>query len=332
MSQNISAAVLLQPTDHALAAPDSQTWGWIYTDFFGLKSPPFSLLPDRNFFYCHASAQETLNTLYYSLCSDESIIKVTGAPGIGKTVLCNTFFSALDAHFIVLKIVNPNIDSDIFLKAILDEFSLPYPMAINAHQLVKYLESFLLELHKKRQCRVVVYVDEAHQLPEQTLEIIRILSNLQTQDKNLLQFVLVGQPALDNKLKGKNIVPLRQRISFSGRLIALTRAEAKEYVLFRFARAGLAHQHIFTRKALKLLHWGSAGLPRLINIIGHKSMLIAYGEGKQTITDRHVIVAIKDTESTRDRCLRRTIIRHSLSYLACGIAILIFIHYIESML
>ncbi len=332
MSQNISAAVLLQPMDQALTTPDSQTWGWIYTDFFGLSLPPFSLLPDRNFFYCHASAQETLNTLYYSLCSGESIIKVTGEIGIGKTVLCNTFFSALDEHFIVLKIINPNIDAEIFLKAILDEFSLPYPMNINAHQLVKYVESFLLELHNKRQCRVVVYVDEAHQLPEQSLEIIRILSNLQTQDKNLLQFVLVGQPALDNKLKGKNIVPLRQRISFSGRLIALTRTEVKEYVSFRFARAGLDKKQMFTKKALKLLHWGSAGLPRLINIIGHKSMLIAYGEGKRIITDRHVIVAIKDTESTRHRCLKRAIFCHSLSCLAGVIAILLCFQYVELIL
>lgn len=272
----------------------------MYRAHFSLTASPFSITPDTNFFFSHASCQEALNTLLVAVRSGEGFMKVVGEVGTGKTLLCRKFLSALEnEEFVTAYIPNPYLEPMTLLLAVADELGVKYEASVNQHQLLKLLTQFLIDTHAQGK-RVVLCLDEAQAMPIETLEALRLLSNLETETSKLLQVVLFGQPELDANLADPGIRQLRQRIVFSCHLGELGLSDLEFYLMHRLGIAGYRGPRLFSREAVKLMYRASKGVPRLINILAHKSMLAAYGEGGRYITDKYVKLAIADTESARN--------------------------------
>ncbi len=271
----------------------------MYTTHFGLAELPFTITPDTSFFFSHSSYQDALNTLLVAARSGEGFIKVVGEVGTGKTLLCRKFLAVLEAEaFVTAYIPNPYVEPMTLLLAVADELGVAYEPSMHQHQLLKLLAQFLIDTHAGGK-RVVLCLDEAQAMPTETLEALRLLSNLETERSKLLQVVLFGQPELNERLNDPAIRQLNQRIGFSCTLGALNHADVEYYMAHRLGKAGYRGARLFSRDAVRSLHRASLGIPRVINILAHKAMMVGYGEGARYITDRYVKLAIQDTESAR---------------------------------
>jgi len=266
----------------------------MYLQHFGLREPPFGITPDTSFFYACASSQQALNTLVVAVANGEGFIKITGEVGTGKTLLCRKFLATLDDAWISAYIPNPNLEPRSLLLALADEIGVTLQEDLDQHRLIKALNHALLDLarHKKR---VVACLDETQAMPVETLETLRLLTNLETEKRKLVQVVLFGQPELDQKLAQDSVRQLRQRITFQHRLGTLTPSETGNYLAHRLSVAGRKEGSVFTRPAVRAIHAASKGTPRLINILANKSMMLAFGEGSRTVRWHHVRAAISDT-------------------------------------
>lgn len=278
----------------------------MYHEHFGLREAPFTITPDTSFFFAHSSHQEALNTLMVAVRSGEGFMKVVGEVGTGKTILCRKFLDALERdHFISAYIPNPYVGPNTLLLAVADELSIPYPERVTQHQLLKLLTKFLLDGYAQNK-RVVLCLDEAQAMPVETLEALRLLTNLETERRKLLQVVLFGQPELDARLNNRAIRQLKQRITFSCRLQPLAFEDVDFYIAHRLAIAGYRGPRLFAEDAVKRLFRVSRGVPRLINVLSHKALMAAFGEGEHGVTERHVRLAAADTESVRSGAWRRS--------------------------
>lgn len=266
----------------------------MYTAHFGLSEVPFSLTPDTSYFFSFNSYQEALNTLLIAARNGEGFIKITGEVGTGKTLLCRKFMAMLDADFVTAYIPNPLLEPRSLMLALADELACPVERGIEQHQLIKAINFKLLELAREGK-RVLLCIDEAQALPLETLEALRLLSNLETEKRKLLQIVLFGQPELDRKLARNEIRQLTQRISFHYQLQALTANEIEIYVAHRLKVAGYSGPALFGSAALTMLRMASGGIPRVVNVLAHKALMLSFGEGRQRVSVRHVILAAKDT-------------------------------------
>jgi MSHA biogenesis protein MshM len=278
---------------------------WGYTRHFGLREAPFTNTPDSRFFFAHDSCQIALNTLMVATRSGEGFIKITGEVGTGKTLLCRKFLGVLDENFITAYIPNPYLEPMTLLLAIADELGISYPEHVNQHQLLKAFTNFLIETYAQYRGTVVLCLDEAHAMPTETLEVLRLLSNLETPRRKLMQLVLFGQPELDRHLEQSSIRQLKQRISFSASLGAMTRSNLEDYIQHRLRIAGYLGPRLFSTQAVRRLYKASRGIPRLINILAHKALLAAFGEGARYVNGRHVRLAVADTESLHTPAARR---------------------------
>ena len=272
----------------------------MYASHFGLTELPFSITPDTSFFYGHSSYQDALNTLLVSVRSGEGFIKVVGEVGTGKTLLCRKLLASLEEDFVTAYIPNPYLEPMTLLLAVADELGVAYGGQANQHHLLKSITSFLVDVHARGR-RVVLCLDEAQAMPIETLEALRLLSNLETERRKLLQVVLFGQPELDARLDDPSIRQLRQRISFSCNLGAMSVEDVEYYVAHRLGVAGYRGPRLFSREAVHTLHRASRGIPRLVNVLAHKAMIAAFGEGVHLVGMRYVKEAVADTESTRLR-------------------------------
>lgn len=271
----------------------------MYEEHFGLKELPFTITPDTSFFFSRSSHQDALNTLLIAARSGEGFIKVVGEVGTGKTLLCRKFLAALDhKEFLTAYIPNPYLDPMGLLLAIADEFRIRYPQYVSQHQLLKLINRFLLEAYAQKK-RVIVCLDESQAMPLDTLESLRLLSNLETERRKLMQVVLFGQPELDVRLAQPSIRQLKQRIAFTCELLPLTLDETEYYIAYRLQVAGCRQPRLFSRESVRRLFRASRGIPRLVNILTHKSLLAAFGEGAHKVSEKHVRLAIADTESIR---------------------------------
>jgi len=272
----------------------------MYIKHFGLDELPFSITPDTSFLFAHSSYRDALNTLLVAARSGEGFIKVTGEVGTGKTLLCRKFLDALavDRNFVTAYIPNPYLEPITLLLALADELRIDYEPSLNQHQLLKLLTKFLVDTYADRK-RVILCLDEAQALPLETLEALRLLTNLETGKRKLLQVVLFGQPELDVRLNQESIRQLKQRISFSCALVPLSFDDVDYYLAHRLSIAGYRGARLFSSRAVKRLFKLSHGVPRLINILAHKSLMAAFGEGASTVEIHHVQLAARDTESTR---------------------------------
>ena len=272
----------------------------MYKIHFALRERPFGITPDTSFAYACNTHQEALNTLLVAVKNGEGFIKITGEVGTGKTLLCRRFLATLDQNHVSAYIPNPYLEPRTLLFALVEELGVALHRGTDQHQLMKELTRLLLNFARQGKL-VVLCLDEAQAMPVETMEALRLLTNLETEKRKLIQVVLFGQPELDQKLEHQSIRQLRQRITFQYRLKALGRDEVDEYISHRLRVAGYRGNRLFTRPATDLVHRFSGGVPRLINIMAHKAMLLAYGEGVQRVLPDHVRKAAADTPVPRVR-------------------------------
>lgn len=266
----------------------------MYLAHFGLTQVPFGITPDTEFIYPSNSHQEGLNLLHFALASGEGFIKIVGEIGTGKTVLCRNFLAELGPEWKAAYLPNPQMEPRAFLREVADDLGTADGEPDAAH-VVKRLNRRLLDLARAGK-KVVLCIDEAQTMPRLTLESLRLLSNLETEKRKLLHIVLFGQPELDEMLEAHSARQLRQRIVFQHQLSRLEADEIANYVELRLRIAGHSGDPIFAAAAVKALHQHAAGTPRLLNILAHKALLAAFGEGQPQVAARHVKSAAKDTE------------------------------------
>jgi MSHA biogenesis protein MshM len=270
----------------------------MYRAHFGLREPPFGITPDTSFAFSCASHQEALNTLLVAIANGEGFIKISGEVGTGKTLLCRRFLATLDERFVSAYIPNPYLDPRAMMLALAEELRVPVPAGADQHQILKQLNHALLDYARENR-RVVVCLDEAQAMPIETLEALRLLSNLETEKRKLLQVVLFGQPELDDKLAQESVRQLRQRITFQYHLAVLSRQELEYYLAHRLRVAGHVGTPLFAPRAVAMIYRATRGVPRLVNIVSHKCLLVVYGEGGNTVLPRHVRMAAQDTPAAR---------------------------------
>lgn len=270
----------------------------MYCEFFQLNTLPFSLTPNPSFFCQLKGHQEALETLEFCIKGGEGFIKIIGEVGAGKTLLCRKLLEKLDDGYITAYIPNPDLSPIELRKAFARELGLDPIQWQDQHELLTAINRHLIDLHASGK-KVVLLIDEAQALSDEGLETVRLLTNLETENSKLLQVVLFGQPELDERLNKPNLRQLKQRITFSYNLPLLSRDELDTYLYHRLSIAGSKQGNIFTKKARNKLYRASKGIPRLVNILSHKALLVAYGQGQRKISHKAVKIAVRDTEAVK---------------------------------
>ena len=269
----------------------------MYLTHFGLQEAPFSLTPNTGFYYGLPPHEEALQVLNWALAQGEGFIKVTGEVGTGKTLLCRKLLSELGSEARPVRLAwlpNPHLTPAELRIALALELGLAVRDQSEL-DLTDRIHRHLISLHQQGS-RVVVLIDEAQALPDETLEAIRLFGNLETESSKLLQIVLFGQPELDARLAKPHLRQLRQRIGFSYCLRPLRFDETRAYLEHRLQVSGYRGAPLFAGRAMRLLWRASRGIPRLINILAQKCLMLAYGQGARQIDSRLVRLAIRDTE------------------------------------
>jgi len=270
----------------------------MYLEHFGLKEPPFKITPVTEFFYSGANRGEMLNALIYAVSHSEGIIKVSGEVGCGKTMLCRMLLERLPTNIKAIYLANPSLTRDELLYAVADGLELDIE-GQRVSVLIQNLQDNLVARHNRgEQC--VVLVDEAHAMPSETLEELRLLYNLQIDKQKLIQIVLFGQPELNNKLEQNNMRQLKDRIVHHFNMQPISKKVIESYLMFRMRKAGYGGPDIFSSPAVSLISKASNGLMRRVNILADKSLLAAFVENTHRIESRHVLAAIRDSELTPD--------------------------------
>jgi MSHA biogenesis protein MshM len=266
----------------------------MYLEHFGLTEPPFRITPVTVFFFSGANRGEILDALIYSIAEVEGIIKVSGEVGSGKTMLCRMLLEKLPKHIEAIYLANPSLSREEMLYAIADGLGLN----IEGERVGIIMQNIQNKLEEKARegKRIVVLVDEAHAMPPDTLEELRLLYNLQVGNAKLLQIVLFGQPELNVKLDQPNMRQLKDRIAHHFHMQPLSRNILENYLMFRMRAAGYHGPNIFSPGAIKLIAGASNGLMRRVNILADKSLLAAFVEDTHNIEARHVQAAMRDSE------------------------------------
>lgn len=270
----------------------------LYLRHFGLQQPPFSLTPNTAFYVDLPQHHEALEVLTTALNVGEGFIKVTGEVGTGKTMLCRKLMNEAAQDWVIAYIPDPYLSPLELRWAFATELGLKQADTIDNQQLVQLLQHRLVALAAEGK-RVVLIIDEAQALPDDTLEALRLLTNLETEQRKLLQVVLFGQPELDKRLASYKFRQLRQRVSFSYLLRGMTYYEVQAYVSTRSEIAGV-RQPLFSPGALKAIWKYSRGIPRLVNVLSHKGLMLAFGENKLQVDTKHLRYAAKDTEDVQE--------------------------------
>lgn len=266
----------------------------IYLTHFGLRQAPFALTPNTAFYVDLPAHQQALALLHTALAQGEGFIKITGEVGTGKTLLCRKLLQEAPAHWALAYVPDPNLSPAELRWAIALDLGLKQSANIDAQQLAQLLQRQLLLL-ASQQKQLVLLIDEAQALPDETLEALRLLTNLETEQRKLLQVVLFAQPELNQRLAQTKFRQLRQRISFSFDLTVQNRAQTQAYLHTRLALAG-ANRPLFSPAASALLWHYSRGIPRLMNMLAHKALLLAYGRGLAQAGWYQLWLAARDTE------------------------------------
>jgi len=268
----------------------------MYLYHFGLTELPFTLTPNTNFFLPLQPHSEALAVLTTALQTGEGFIKVIGEVGTGKTLLCRKLLNEIPEHFITAYIPNPYLNPDELRRAVAVELGVKQAQRMSVSLLTHRIQNRLLELHGQGHS-VVLILDEAQALPETSLEALRLFTNLETETRKLLQVVLFAQPELDERLAQTKFRQLRQRITFSYKLRSMNATEVEQYIQHRMQVAGYKGANLFSASLCKKITKVSNGIPRLVNVLCHKMLMLSYGQGHYQITNKILNAAIMDTES-----------------------------------
>lgn len=268
----------------------------MYLEHFGLNEPPFKITPVTDFFFSGANRGEILDALVYAITDGEGIVKISGEVGSGKTMLCRMLLEKLPTNIKAIYLANPSLSRDELLYAIADRLGLD----LEGQRVSVILQSLQNDLEAKyaKGERCVVLVDEAHAMPLDTLEELRLLYNLQVGKHKLLQIVLFGQPELDEKLSQSNMRQLKDRIVHHFTILPISQKVIHTYLMFRMRAAGYKGPDNFSASAEKLIGKASHGLMRRVNILADRALLAAFVENTHSITEHHVQAAIRDSEMT----------------------------------
>ena len=270
----------------------------MYLEYYGLKEPPFDITPNPRFLFYSAKHREAFNHLLYGIRARKGFVQLTGEVGAGKTTLCRAMLEQLDGTFATALILNPVLSADELMKAIAIEFGLTVK-GLDRLETVAVINEFLLkqvELGKD----AVLIIDEAQDLTDELLEQVRLLSNLETDDRKLVQIVLLGQPELRDRLNNPRLRQLRQRITVRYHLLPLTSFEVSHYIQHRLDVSGAQGAPRFTRPALWRVHRYSGGIPRLVNAVCDKALLAGFVQQSDRITYGMVGLAIRELEGKID--------------------------------
>ncbi len=267
----------------------------IYLQHFGLEKAPFSLTADPSFYIDFIPHNEALEVISTALSIGEAILKITGEVGTGKTLLCNKVQQELKDQYLICNIDNPYLSAHELRCVIANKIGVELSGADQEFRLTELIKERLLTLLADDK-KVLLLVDEAQALPDATLEALRLFSNLELESKKLLQVVLFGQPELDVRLAESKLRQLRQRITFSYQLRALSEKEIEHYISQRLKQAGYRGASLFNTRVCKKISQASRGIPRLINVLCHKILLISFGQQHCKVTTKLVRDAVADTE------------------------------------
>jgi MSHA biogenesis protein MshM len=268
----------------------------LYLEHFGLIEPPFRITPGTRFFFNGAKRGEVLTALLYAVQSGAGLIKVVGEVGTGKTMLCRVLMERLPDCVQSIFLPVPTLTRDELLLAIADDLGINSEHMHSTTRLLKLIQTKLLELHGQNK-QAVVLIDEAHAMPLATLEELRLISNLETDDAKLLQIVLFGQPELDRSLGEPNMRQLRDRITENFQLSALPEADVQTYLNFRMQQAGYKGASLFTPQLSEALAKAAQGLTRRINILADKTLLAAYVDATHHLQAVHIAQALGELEA-----------------------------------
>ena len=266
----------------------------LYLEHFGLKEAPFRITPHTDFFFDGADRGATLDALLYVTLHEEGIVKVVGEVGSGKTMLCRVLIERLPSHVETVYLANPSFTREEILHAVAEELKIEFERE-RVTGVLHALHDRLIDSYGRGR-RTVILIDEAHAMPEETLEQVRLLSNLETSRHKLLQIVLFGQPELDDVLALGSMRQLKDRITHNFRMRPLSAEEVATYLSFRMRAAGYRGPDIFADKAGALIARASGGLTRRVNILADKGLLAAFSGGTHAVTEKHARAAIADSE------------------------------------
>jgi general secretion pathway protein A len=267
----------------------------MYDAFYGFQEPPFNITPDPRFLFFSDRHREAFNHVLFGIRERKGFIQLTGEVGAGKTTVCRAILEELGPGVRTALILNPCLTATQLLRAILIEYGLKAPSKADRVTLLGTLNQFLLDQVAAGN-DVVLLIDEAQDLDSELLEQVRLLSNLETDQRKLLQIVLIGQPELRDMLEEKRLRQLRQRITIRYHLAPLTREETEFYIQHRLHVAGGNGRPSFSRWAIRAVHRYSRGVPRLINAVCDKTLLCGYVAGTDELLVRHVRRAVRELE------------------------------------
>jgi general secretion pathway protein A len=268
--------------------------GQVYLEYFKLKEPPFDITPNPRFLFYSGKHQEAFNHLLFGIRERKGFVQLTGEVGAGKTTLCRALLEQLGQNYSIAVILNPALDADLLVKAIAMQFGLDIK-GVDRLETIAVINSFLVEQMTLGRESVLI-IDDAQVLTNDLLEQVRLLSNLETDDRKLLQIVLMGQPELRDRLNVPNLRQLRQRITVRYHLDPLRRAEMAQYISHRLQVSGAMGTPYFTWGALWRIYGYSRGIPRLVNALCDKALLAGFVEQTTRINDRLVGLAIRELE------------------------------------
>jgi type II secretory pathway predicted ATPase ExeA len=267
----------------------------LYLEHFGLNEAPFRITPHTEFFFSGANRGATLDALLYAILHDEGIVKISGEVGSGKTMLSRVLIERLPANIRTIYLANPSLSREEILFALAEELGLELDTHTRATALLRRLQEHLIAAHEDGH-QVVVLIDEAHAMPLESLEEIRLLSNLESNRHKLLQMVLFGQPELDAILARADMRQLKERITHNFGLEPLVREDIANYVDFRMRAAGYKGPPVFNRAAIQAMTRVSKGLTRRVNILADKALLAAFSAGSHAVGAREMRAAIRDSD------------------------------------
>ncbi len=267
----------------------------MYLEFFGLEQPPFRITPDTHVFFEGCDRGATLHALCYAIATGEGITKVVGEVGSGKTMLCRMLPLKLGDTVDWVYLPHPSLSPEHTLHEIAREMQLPIAEGADKLTVMRQLHQALLERHVRGR-KVVVLVEEAQEMPLETLEEIRLLSNLETDTHKLLQIVLFGQPELDDNLANRRIRQLRERITHSLYLEPMHLKDVHAYLNFRMRASGYKGPDLFTHAMARSINRYAHGLVRRINILADKSLLTAFTQNRHTLSAADIRAAARDSQ------------------------------------
>lgn len=266
----------------------------MYFEHFGFHQPPFSLTPSTDLFLGLGPHYDAIQTVNSALEMGEGFIKVTGEVGTGKTMICRMMVNHFSDNIQLVYLPNPALTGDELRVAVAAELGI---QGQASSALVEDIHHRLIDLAKDGK-QVVVFVDEAQALPDDALEVLRLFGNIETEQQKLIQIVLIGQPELDERLQQHHLRQLRQRITFSAHLRPLSHAETATYIESRLEKAG-GEKSLLSTTQKRAIWLASQGVPRLINQIIHKALLLAYSQNESRVENAHLFDAIHDTYDSR---------------------------------